>query len=203
MRNSMKEPQDSEEFIAQQKAVLAENPECANSHYNLGVALMEQGKLDEAIEAFQEAIANSGRMFEAWVNLGYIYFEKGELDQVVMANLKAIEIEPRYARGYANLGFAYLQMMETDKAIESLQKALELNPDIVQAKANLINAFLQTGEELVKKAPDFSLGNNNLAVAYYNNQEYAKAIEYMDKAISQGFQAHPDFIKIMEQHRNS
>ena len=84
----MKEPQDSEEFIAQQKAILAENPECSNSHYNLGVTLMQQGKLDEAIDAFNEAIASSGRMFEAQVNLGYIYFKKGDLEKVVEVNLK-------------------------------------------------------------------------------------------------------------------
>jgi len=59
-----KEPQDSEDFIQQQKAVLAENPECASTSYNMGVALMEQGRLDEAVEAFREAVANSGRMFE-------------------------------------------------------------------------------------------------------------------------------------------
>ena len=73
----MKEPQCSEEFIAEQKKILAGNPECASSSYNLGVALMQQGKLEEAIEAFREAIANSGRMFEGYVNLGYIYFKKG------------------------------------------------------------------------------------------------------------------------------
>ncbi len=67
-----KTPQDAEEFIAEQKRLLAENPECANTSYNLGVALMHQGKLDEAIEAFNEAIATSGRMFEGYVNLGYI-----------------------------------------------------------------------------------------------------------------------------------
>ena len=104
----MKEPQDSEDFIREQKQILAENPECANSQYNLGVSLLQQGKLEEAIPYFEEAIANSGRMFEAWVNLGYIYFKKGDLEGVVHANKKAVEIEPRYARGYANLGFAHL-----------------------------------------------------------------------------------------------
>ena len=88
----MKEPQGSEEFIAEQKRILAEDPECANSHYNLGVAYMEQGKLDEAIEAFNEAIANSGRMFEGWVNLGYIYFKQGDLEKVAYANKNAVEI---------------------------------------------------------------------------------------------------------------
>ena len=59
----MKEPQCSDEFISQQKAILAENPDCANSQYNLGVAALERGQLDEAIPFFEEAIANSGRMF--------------------------------------------------------------------------------------------------------------------------------------------
>ena len=42
----MKEPQSSELFIAEQKQILKENPECATSSYNIGVALMEQNKLD-------------------------------------------------------------------------------------------------------------------------------------------------------------
>jgi tetratricopeptide (TPR) repeat protein len=62
--------------------------------YNQGVSLMKQGKLDEAIRAFNDAVANSARMFEGYVNLGYIYFKKGDLDKVVEYNKKAIEMEP-------------------------------------------------------------------------------------------------------------
>ncbi|MBW1678504.1 MAG: tetratricopeptide repeat protein, partial [Deltaproteobacteria bacterium] len=91
----MKTPQGAEEFIAEQKKMLAENPECANSSYNLGVVLMQHGKLDDAIDAFNDAIENSGRMFEGYVNLGYIYFKKGDLDRVIQSNLNAIGIEPR------------------------------------------------------------------------------------------------------------
>ena len=117
MKTPEKIPQGSEAFIAEQRKILSENSECANSSYNLGVALMQKGKLDEAIDAFNDAIANSGRMFEGHVNLGYIYFKKGDLERVVAANQRAVEIEPRYARGYANLGFAYLQMLKTEEAI--------------------------------------------------------------------------------------
>ena len=57
----MKSPQGSEEFLFEQKALRDEDTECANTQYNLGVSLMKQEKLDEAISAFNEAIANSGR----------------------------------------------------------------------------------------------------------------------------------------------
>ena len=94
----MKVPQDAESFIEEQKRRLMENPECATSSYNLGVALMEQGRYDEALEAFRDAVENSGRMFEGWVNIGYIYYLKGDLEMVVEANKRAVEVEPRYAR---------------------------------------------------------------------------------------------------------
>lgn len=206
----MKSPQGSEEFIAEQKKILSENPECASSSYNLGVSLIQQGKFDEAIDAFNESIANSGRMFEAYVNLGYIFFKKGELDKVVDANSKAVEIEPRYARGYANLGFAYLQMARTEDAIEALEKAIDLNSGIVQAWSNLVNAHLQnddietaieTGEKMLEIAPDFALGHNNLASAYYNNGDYDKAIEHLDKAVSLGFEPHPEFLERLKAYR--
>ena len=100
----MKTPQGSEEFIFQQKQIRDEDTECANTQYNLGVSLMEEGKLDEAIGAFNDAVANSFRMFEGYVNLGYIYFKKGDLDMVIEVNKRAIAMEPRYARGTPILG---------------------------------------------------------------------------------------------------
>ncbi|WP_334110696.1 tetratricopeptide repeat protein, partial [Thermodesulfitimonas autotrophica] len=100
-------PKDAETFIEEQKKLLRENPECSTALYNLGVKAMEEGRLDEAADYFEEAIESGGRMFEAFVNLGYIYFKWGDLERVALANQRAFEIEPRYARGYANLGFAY------------------------------------------------------------------------------------------------
>jgi tetratricopeptide (TPR) repeat protein len=123
-----------------------------------------------------------------------------------------VELEPRYARGFANLGFAYLHLCRTDEAIDALEEAIKQNPDIVQAWSNLINAFLQkgdikraieTGRKLVDKAPDFGLGHNNLAVAYYNDENYEKAIQHLDIATSLGFQAHPDFLAVLEPHRKA
>ena len=61
----MTDPQGSEEFIAEQKMMLKDDDaECANTSYNRGVALMEAGNLDEAIDAFKDAIEDSARMFE-------------------------------------------------------------------------------------------------------------------------------------------
>ena len=64
-----------------------------------------------------------------------------------------------------------------------------------------VKEAIETGEKLVEMAPDFALGHNNLASAYYNNEDYEKAIEHVDKAISLGFKAHPEFLKKLAPHR--
>jgi tetratricopeptide (TPR) repeat protein len=101
-------------------------------------------------------------------------------------------------------------MGKTDEAIEALEKALELNPGVVQAMCNLANAYLQKGDvqkslamnrKMLDLAPDFALGYNNLANVYHLLGEMEKAIENCDKALEMGFEVHPDFLKLLEPHR--
>ena len=193
----MKTPQGSEEFIAEQKMTRDEDTECANSQYNLGVSLMEQGRLDEAIEAFKDAIENSGRMFEGYVNLGYIYFKQGDLEMVVDANQKAVQIEPRYARGYANLGFAFLQMMKTEEAIEALNKAIELNPSSAFAHmyvGHVLGHQLEFAEQglthlelalrLSPRDPYTGPIMGRFSAAHYMLGNYEITVEYARKALA-------------------
>ena len=48
---------NADEFISQQRAAIASNPDCGTSHYNLGVALMGKKQYDEAEKEFLEAIS--------------------------------------------------------------------------------------------------------------------------------------------------
>mgnify|MGYP001813262194 FL=1 len=54
----MTQAKNAEEYIAQQRAAIAGNPECGNSHYNLAVALIGQKKYDEAEKELFEAVEN-------------------------------------------------------------------------------------------------------------------------------------------------
>ena len=70
----MTKAKNAEEYIAQQRAAIAGNPECGNSHYNLAVALMGQQKYDEAEKELLEAVDCSPGLAEAYVLLGGICF---------------------------------------------------------------------------------------------------------------------------------
>ena len=60
--------------------------------YRQGMALKNQGKDDEAIAAFEKAVAENPKHGMAWASLGHLYKKKKEYDKSVAAYEHATEI---------------------------------------------------------------------------------------------------------------
>ncbi len=209
-KHPMTKAKNVEEFMDQQRAFIASNPDCGTSHYNLGVALAGQKRYDEAEKEFLIAVDCSPSLAEAYVQIGGIYLQRGDLDGCMEYNKKAIHSRAAFSEGWGNIGFVHLQKGDIDEAIRALQKAIRYNPNFLQAYATLANAYLMNGliEESIeanRKAldlePDFAVSHNNLAIAYMENGEFALAIEHCDKAVVLGYNVAPEILKELEPHR--
>lgn len=53
------------------------------AHYDLGVALVRAGKLDDAMGSFVAAIKRDPRFAEAHYNLGVVFAKKGMIDDAI------------------------------------------------------------------------------------------------------------------------
>src|SRR5438067_2117502 len=80
------------DVISLYQATLAQNPKCWMAEYNLGLALKNQGQLDQAIAHYRRAINIWPDYVEAHYNLGGAYIEKGEFDEALAEYRRAIEI---------------------------------------------------------------------------------------------------------------
>src|SRR5207245_461556 len=69
-------------------------PEYAEAHNSLGIALLAQGKLDEAVACYQRAIRLQPDYAAAYQNLGTALNSNGELDEALAAFRKAIQLTP-------------------------------------------------------------------------------------------------------------
>jgi len=206
----MVQAKNVEEFIAQQRAAIAANPECGNSHYNLAVGLLGQRKYEEAEKALLEAIEHSPTLAEAYVQLGGICLSRGDLDGCLDWNTRATKTRAGFSEGYANIGFVQLQKGEVDAAIKNLQKAIAHNSNFIQAYTTLGNAYLMSGlvDESIaanKKAlsiePDFSVAHYNLSIAYLEKGERQKAVEHFDRAKALGFEVAPEIAQEIDTYR--
>ena len=101
---SLKDQGRFEEAVDAYRAI-ERKPTLADAHNNLGNALLEQGRLDEAIAAYDRAIQLVPDYAEAHNNRGSVFKDQGCLDEALACFRKAIELKPDYTEAASNLLF--------------------------------------------------------------------------------------------------
>ena len=98
----------------------------AEEWLNKGVELYSQGKYDQAIEAYDQAISINPQYAEAWNNKGLALRALGEYDEAIKAYDQAISINPQIAEAWSNKGVALQALGRTSEADAAFAKAEEL-----------------------------------------------------------------------------
>jgi tetratricopeptide (TPR) repeat protein len=137
---------DRELAVQACRAALVINPQHAGALNNMGVALMEHGRVTEARDVIAEAIRLNPRFAAAQNNLGNAERIIGNRDAAIAAFRRAIELDPAYGEAHSNLGQLLLERMDIASALEHCRRGVELLPDLPQGHNNLGNALREAGE---------------------------------------------------------
>ena len=147
----------------------------ANAWNNLGLLAAREGRTDQAIGDFQEALKLSPDHMIALVNLGGAYSQQKRWDEARKTYERAVEINPDDAEANYGLGMVFAQSDDSARAFDSLQKALQLRPVYPEALNNLGILYLRTHrrdeavasfEQCIRVAPTFDQAYLNLARVY-------------------------------------
>lgn len=98
-----------------------------------GVALVVEGKYNEAIEVFNKAIQLNPNDAVAYNNRGAAYGQIGNYKQQIEDCNKALQLDPKDAVAYNNRGVAYGELGNHEQEIADCTKAIELNPRLAVA----------------------------------------------------------------------
>ena len=98
----------------------------ADDHYNSGAALQEQGRPEEAIAEYDEAIRLDPQLAKAYYNRTFAYDDLGQYQRAIEDYDEAIRLDPQLAEAYANRGFAYTNLGQHQRAIQALDEELAL-----------------------------------------------------------------------------
>jgi Tfp pilus assembly protein PilF len=127
------------------REILKIQPDKVEIYNNLGLILIRQGHLDEAITCYQTAIQLNPNFFDAFYNLGAIFQDKMQLDDAIKYYSRALSLDPNIADVHYNLGIALRDTLRIDEAITCYRNALKLNPNLAAAHFNLSLALLLSG----------------------------------------------------------
>jgi len=115
-------------------------------HNNLGIALVAEGKNEEAISHYKMAIKIKPDYADAYNNLGAVLFHAKMTEEAIDYYKEAIRIRPGFAAAQKNLGSALVQKGEMKEAVHHFRETLRLKPDLVVAQKNLEMALLRSEE---------------------------------------------------------
>ncbi|MFN3973917.1 MAG: tetratricopeptide repeat protein [Dehalococcoidia bacterium] len=101
----------------------AEHRQEAWEHFRRGYALQMQGRLEEAVRAYQRSLDICPTP-EAYTFLGWALSYLGRLEEAIQYCQKAIELDPDYGNPYNDIGAYLIELGRLDEAISWLQRAL-------------------------------------------------------------------------------
>jgi predicted TPR repeat methyltransferase len=118
----------------------------ADCHNNLGIVFQSTGKLQAAIDAYQQAIAIDPGHANAHSNLGVLLRATGKPLEAEAAYRTAIQLNPEHIDAYTNLGILLNALKRTREAAECYCKVITLRPKHREARRLLALAHCVLGD---------------------------------------------------------
>ncbi len=105
-------------------------------HHKQAQKLVKQGKLQEAIQAYEQCLTSEPENGEAAVELALVQVHANDSQAEITAQ-KAIQMQPDDGRAYGVLGLVNCRKSKWSEAVKKLQQAAKLSPQEAWIEANL------------------------------------------------------------------
>ena len=118
------------------RRVLQDLPDHFDATHLLGVSLLECGRLEEAKQILERAVALDQGSADAHCNLGFLLFNLKRYEEARACQEKALALKPNFPTALRNLGNALLRLELAEPAIAAYTRAIQLNPNDADAHCN-------------------------------------------------------------------
>ncbi len=163
-----------------------------------GIALVNLGKLQEALNSFDCAISLNPGYEIAWCNKADLLSDLKQLDQALSCYDRAIHLKPDYIVAWNNKGNALKSLNHHDQALACYSEAIRLNPSYalawnnkghVLAERKRFHAAIKCYECAIGIKPDYAAAWNGKANMQRSLNRITDSIYSYDKAVK----IRPDF----------
>ncbi|HEY5885221.1 MAG TPA: tetratricopeptide repeat protein [Pyrinomonadaceae bacterium] len=183
------------------KQAVREDPQDPRAHAGLGNVYLDQGRFENAVQAYHEALKVRVDYIDAYQPLGYSLARLNRHAEATEVLKQALQYDPDNAEICNNLAFTQVHAERYQDAVESGEKAIALlgqtgqsfkqglqnrNEVLSHAYKNVGNAYnglkkYNEAADVLKQAaaiePNNAAAHFNLGLALYNGGRHSEAIE--------------------------
>ncbi|OGS07913.1 MAG: hypothetical protein A2270_02580 [Elusimicrobia bacterium RIFOXYA12_FULL_51_18] len=123
---------------------IKKNPASWLAHNNLGMLLMDKGRLAEAVAQFKEAARDKPDLAEAYGNCGLALVKQHKPGEAIIFYQEALRIRPGYSKAaaalvgiYNNMGIESANAGRLDESVRNFSMALKISPTDMNVRKNL------------------------------------------------------------------
>ncbi len=134
-----------------------------------GLKFYQAGRLQEALAAFEQALAGDPGLAAAWNNHGLVLNALGKPEQALASFARAAALAPQSVEPHGNQGDSLRQLRRYDEALESFARALAIDPGDPAALTNRAGTLINLGriDEAIADYTKALARNPNLAPALF------------------------------------
>ena len=156
------------------------NPGEYNGHYNLGLALMDLKRYEEAETPARRAIEIEPNSSSAYQNLAVITHNLGRYEETLAALKKATELaDKQTAEQFYHIGHIAAEVKRYDEAEQYLLQALDMDPGNPDFTNQLMFVYLGAGRyaDALTLDPNIVPNLMQMGASHFNQGNYAEALE--------------------------
>jgi tetratricopeptide (TPR) repeat protein len=167
-------------------------PEQAQVWLNKGVALAVQGRLEEALSAFEEALKQRQGCSLAWYDKGTTLGELGRYDEALAALNEALRLSPDYSDAWDNKGIVLSVLGRGEEALACHEQAIRLDPTVANywhnkgltlGRLGRLKEALAAIDQALRLQPEYRDAWHNRAAALGELRRYEEALQALNEAL--------------------
>ena len=167
---------------------------------NLGTALIDKGKHDEAFLYFAEALRIDSQKTDARNNLANMLFLQGKPDEAVFHYNEILKLHPQKTDARNNLANVLSAQGKLDEAVLHYKEAIKINPEHIEAHYNLAYVLSVLGKldeavlhykEAIQINPEHMEAHYNLGKILTNQGKMKPAMFHFAETI----RISPDYVE--------
>jgi len=167
-------------------------PDSIEARTNLGAALAQQGRYDEALQQYRQALARDPKNEMVLLNLALALYKQGDYSHALVQFDTLHKIHPANQQAFLLLADCDLRLGKFQDAIALVQPAFDARPDDQALEYILGTALIQDGQaqqgaaviDRMMRSGNSAVAGVLLGAAQYSAGDYKLATATLEKALA-------------------